>query len=143
PEEGGLARAVRPEDGEHLAAADVERVDVDDEPSPVAATQPFGPEQAHRDGPPFRGAGPSPSHRPCCSRVSTRLTANARTRRTRPSAIAAAKLPRRVSSTMAVVMTRVSPRMLPPTILTAPTSELTAPKPATMAAPSPRRASRR
>ncbi len=47
-----------------------------------------------------------------------------------------------VSSTMAVVSTRVWPLMFPPTIMDAPTSEITEPNPAMSAANSGRRASR-
>ena len=49
----------------------------------------------------------------------------------RPSATA--RSPRLVSSAMAVVMTRVWPAMLPPTMMTAPTSALARPKPASSA----------
>ena len=47
-----------------------------------------------------------------------------------PSANASAsgRSPLLVSSAMAVVMTRVKPSMLPPTIITAPTSEIARPK---------------
>ena len=43
--------------------------------------------------------------------------------------MATSKLPLLVSSTVAVVSTRVEPLMLPPTMSEAPTSEMTAPKP--------------
>ena len=58
------------------------------------------------------------------------------------SAIAISKLPRPVSITVAVVSTRVEPLMFPPTMIEAPTSEITPPKPAITAASSGRRASR-
>jgi hypothetical protein len=79
---------------------------------------------------------------PCWTRVSRMFTTSTMASRMNPRAMAVSKLPRRVSSTMAVVRTRVSPAMLPPTIMAAPTSEMTAPKPAIMAARIPRRASR-
>ena len=49
-----------------------------------------------------------------------------------PSATARRRSPRLVSSVIAVVMVRVWPAMLPPTISTAPTSALARPKPASM-----------
>ena len=57
------------------------------------------------------------------------------------SAIATSKLPLPVSSTMAVVSVRVWPLMLPPTIIDAPISEITPPKPAMTAASTGNRAS--
>src|SRR3990172_6129465 len=72
-----------------------------------------------------------------------RLAAKASASRITPRANASSNSPWRVSSMMAVVSTRVLPAMLPPTSITAPTSEMTAPKAATMAAPTPRRASRK
>ena len=44
-----------------------------------------------------------------------------------PSASASGRSPLLVSSAMAVVITRVKPSMLPPTIITAPTSEMARP----------------
>ena len=58
------------------------------------------------------------------------------------SAMAMSKLPLLTSMTVAVVSTRVRPRMLPPTIVEAPTSEITPPKPPMIAASSESRASR-
>ena len=58
-----------------------------------------------------------------------------------PSARASSKLPCRVSSTIAVVKTRVRPSMLPPTSMTAPTSEMMPPNPAMMETITPMRAS--
>ena len=55
--------------------------------------------------------------------------------------MASANCPRLVASTAAVVSTRVSPWMFPPTICAAPTSLTTAPKPAKPAASSGNRAS--
>ena len=47
-----------------------------------------------------------------------------------PRAMAMSKFPRLVSMTVAVVSTRVYPLMLPPTMMEAPTSEMTPPNPA-------------
>ncbi len=47
-----------------------------------------------------------------------------------PSASASGRSPLLVSSAIAVVMVRVTPSMLPPTIITAPTSEAARPNPA-------------
>ena len=47
--------------------------------------------------------------------------------------MAISKLPLLVSKTVAVVNTRVWPRMLPPTIIEAPTSDMTPPNPAMIA----------
>ena len=59
-----------------------------------------------------------------------------------PRAMAMSKLPRLVSMTVAVVRTRVYPLMFPPTMMEAPTSEMTPPKPAMTAASSGSLASR-
>src|SRR5512134_1104952 len=48
--------------------------------------------------------------------------------------MATSKLPLPVSSTVAVESTRIDPRMLPPTIIEAPPSEIMPPKPAIAAA---------
>ena len=66
--------------------------------------------------------------------VSQMFTPNASARSISPSARATERLPRPVSVTIAVVSTRVLPRRLPPTVIEAPTSEITAPNPAMMAA---------
>ena len=50
--------------------------------------------------------------------------------RMKPSPSASGRSPLLVSSAMVVVITRVTPSMLPPTIITAPTSEAARPKPA-------------
>jgi hypothetical protein len=49
--------------------------------------------------------------------------------RMKPSASASGRSPLLVSSAMLVVITRVTPSMLPPTIITAPTSATARPKP--------------
>ena len=59
--------------------------------------------------------------------------------RTMPSASASARLPLLVSSTMVVVMVRVTPAMLPPTMMMAPTSEMARPNPASSAVSTGRR----
>jgi hypothetical protein len=74
--------------------------------------------------------------------VRTQFTRKVRASRMSESAIATSKFPLPVSSTVAVVSTRVCPRMLPPTISEAPTSEMTAPKAAIRAARSASRACR-
>jgi hypothetical protein len=51
------------------------------------------------------------------------------------------EFPLLVSRAMAVVMVRVYPRMLPPSIIATPTSAMTRPKPATTAAITPKRTS--
>src|SRR5262245_14373123 len=61
------------------------------------------------------------------------LTATTRVISTRPSPMASGRLPFDVSSVIAVVMTRVKPSMLPPTMSTAPTSAAARPKPASSA----------
>ena len=61
--------------------------------------------------------------------------------RMRLRAIAISKLPLLFSNTVAVVSTRVCPRILPPTIIDAPTFEITPPNPAITAASSGSRAS--
>src|SRR5690606_2654647 len=78
----------------------------------------------------------------CWTAVSTAAMAMITASRISPSASAVPKLPRLTSSTAAVVSTRVSPARLPPTMIEAPTSDTTAPKPAITATSSGRRASR-
>ena len=56
--------------------------------------------------------------------------------------MASGRSPFDVSSAMAVVMVRVKPSMLPPTIITAPTSAAARPKPASRAVTRLKRASR-
>src|SRR5205085_4834057 len=73
----------------------------------------------------------------------TAFTARARASSQPASARATANCPLPVSSTMAVVSTRVWPAMLPPTISAAPTSAMDRPKAAATATTTPARASRR
>ena len=61
--------------------------------------------------------------------------------RTMPRASASGRSPLLVSSAIAVVITRVTPSMLPPTIITAPTSEAARPKPASTTVRSEKRVS--
>jgi hypothetical protein len=74
-------------------------------------------------------------------KLSAQFTRKVISSRITESAMAMSKLPLPVSSTVAVVSTRVEPRMLPPSIMEAPTSEITPPKPAITAASIGRRAS--
>src|SRR5262249_52048306 len=60
---------------------------------------------------------------------------------TSPSPMASGRSPFDVSSAIAVVMVRVKPSMLPPTIITAPTSAAARPKPASAMVTSEKRAS--
>src|SRR5712691_9341250 len=84
------------------------------------------------------------SHRArrCWIHVSAQFTRKVIASRMTDSAIAISKLPLLVSSTVAVVSTRVDPLILPPTMSEAPTSEITPPKPAITAASIGSRASR-
>jgi hypothetical protein len=75
---------------------------------------------------PFIPAAPAPIARPPGGAFSVSVSII----RMIPSATARPRLPRAVSSVIAVVMVRVCPAMLPPTISTAPTSALARPKPA-------------
>src|SRR6516165_7531706 len=61
---------------------------------------------------------------------------------TRPSPMASGRSPFEVSSAIAVVMVRVKPSMLPPTMSTAPTSAAARPKPASSAVTRLKRASK-
>src|SRR5205085_3277752 len=72
----------------------------------------------------------------------TAFTARARASSQPPSARATANSPLPVSSTMAVVSTRVCPWTLPPTMSDAPTSEMQRPNPAATATRTPGAASR-
>ena len=67
-------------------------------------------------------------------KVSAILMRKVMASRISPRAMAVSKLPIWVSITVAVVSTRVWWRILPPTIITAPTSEITLPNPAMTAA---------
>ena len=60
---------------------------------------------------------------------------------TSPSPIASGRSPFEVSSAIAVVIVRVKPSMLPPTIITVPTSAAARPKPASNVVTSEKRAS--
>ncbi len=60
---------------------------------------------------------------------------------TMPSPIASGRSPFEVSSAIAVVMVRVKPSILPPTMMTAPTSAAARPKPASSAVTRLKRAS--
>src|SRR5574341_81710 len=82
-----------------------------------------------------------PASRP--RRSNRKFETNASANSTPPRARASSKSPWRVSSTIAVVSTRVLPSMFPPTSITAPTSEMMPPNAATMAAITPVRASRK
>src|SRR6516164_2102240 len=77
-------------------------------------------------------------HPACRSAVRRTIQASALTAitmviSTMPSPIASGRLPLEVSSAIAVVMVRVKPSMLPPTMMTAPTSAAARPKPASSA----------
>ena len=61
--------------------------------------------------------------------------------RMKPSPSASGRSPLLVSSAIVVVMTRVTPSMLPPTIMTAPTSDAARPKPASTIVTSEKRRS--
>src|SRR5688572_32926030 len=78
----------------------------------------------------------------CWIHVSARLIRYVRINNRALKASARSNSPLEVSKTIAVVSTRVWPRIFPPTIIEAPTSEMTEPKPAINAAKSGRRASR-
>jgi len=69
------------------------------------------------------------------------FTANANDTRIIPKAIAISKLPIDVSSDIAVVRVLVYPRMLPPTTIARPISEMARPNPRSIAVDTPYRAS--
>ncbi len=71
------------------------------------------------------------------------LTVNAKDTRIIPKAIANSKLPTDVSSDIAVVSVLVYPRMLPPTIIANPISDIARPKPKRIAVDTPYLASLR
>ena len=75
-------------------------------------------------------AEPSTRSRQRLSNAISTLSASTTASRIMPSASASGRSPLLVSSAMAVVITRVTPSMLPPTIMTAPTSAAARPKPA-------------
>src|SRR5581483_12038924 len=93
----------------------------------------------------YRGRpAPRAGQRPrCWMAVSAQFTPNTSARSSSDSATATSKLPLLVSSAMAVVSVRVWPLILPPTIMEAPISEITPPKPAITATSMGSRASRR
>ena len=73
----------------------------------------------------------------CAAAFSSRTSAIS----TMPSPSASGRSPLLVSSAIVVVMTRVTPSMLPPTIITAPTSAIARPKPASSTVASENRVS--
>ena len=98
---------------------------------------------AHTIGSPRRGLRVSHSARaPTRARTARRaLTISTIAISTTPSASASGRSPLLVSSAIVVVITRVTPSMLPPTIITAPTSAIARPKPASSTVASEKRVS--
>ena len=91
-----------------------------DDASPAGASS-----LAARSSQPRASAEPCAAPRPArAAALITPTTASS----TRPSAIASGRSPLLVSSAIVVVITRVKPSMLPPTIITAPTSAMARPK---------------
>ena len=123
---------VRPQHGHRLAVGNLQ--EVHPEHLTAAVCDPHAPAA---DAMPTR-IGVTTRNRAsrCWARVTKRLTAKAMPSSTRPNAMARANWPRLVARTAAVVSTRVSPWMFPPTICAAPTSLTTAPNPANAAASS-------
>src|ERR1041384_2239817 len=130
-QQGRFSRAVRSDKCERLAVEYLQPGDLEDRRPPVPD---------HDIGERQEGFGHRVSCR-CWMCVRMKLIAKLSASRMRLSAMARSKLPLAVSSTVAVVSTRVWPRMLPPTIIDAPTSEMMPPKPAMTAARSGSRAS--
>src|SRR5262249_2695698 len=140
PPHGRLARAVRPgqyggradqsakrdalEDG-HAAGGEAHVCENDRK---IGDRRPHGPPE---NRPPARRKPQAPA-----------LTTTTRAISTRPSPMASGRSPFEVSSVIAVVMVRVKPSMLPPTMSTAPTSAAARPKPASKAVTRLKRASK-
>src|SRR5215207_1058932 len=140
PQQGALARPVRAHHGRGRSRIDLER-------NPVQNRQPaienryvfeddgqFGLGSAHRLYP----ANRSPRRR---TPQASALTPSTMAISTKPKPMASGRSPFEVSSAMAVVMVRVKPSILPPTIITAPTSAAARPKPASSAVTRLKRAS--
>src|SRR6476620_1629622 len=131
PQEGGLAGAVRSDQDRGRSSRKHKRDPVDDrhaagdEAHVLEHDRQIGDGRAH--GHP---ANRSPARRRPQAAAFTRMTMATSTT---PSPIASGRSPFEVSSAIAVVMVRVKPSILPPTMMMAPTSAAARPKPASSA----------
>ena len=127
PQQRALARAVGSEHGRERRRARCARSTSRRMRTPLRATS----ASRHTIGRPERsGASAIPYARPFADVPAPQRSAGARSRSARvPSASASGRSPLLVSSAIVVVITRVTPSMLPPTIMTAPTSADGAPEP--------------
>src|SRR5260221_2933349 len=128
-QQGGLARRVRSDENRRRALrqrqgdAIEHRHRTGDEADLLEFDRQIGQRSVHADHP----ASFSPARRAIQAKA---LTATTIIISTLPSPMARARLPFEVSSAIAVVMVRVKPSILPPTMMTAPTSAAARPKPA-------------
>src|SRR5690348_17155700 len=134
PQQQAFAGAVRPQDDAARASGERER----QRPQQLPAVQPedevLDPQRQDRSRGDRRRVGHAGIRRlipPAI--VAAPLTSSDSRINRKPSPRASARLPLLVSSAMVVVITRVTWSMLPPTIITAPTSALARPKPASSA----------
>ena len=127
-----LAGAVRADDERRRAGLDREGDAAEDRDPVGRVAQALRAERQAGAGRAHRISRRPPAHRAAVSRAAcaSAFTVSTTAISTMPSASASGRSPLLVSSAMAVVITRVKPSMLPPTTITAPTSALARPKPA-------------
>src|SRR5262249_16493894 len=128
PDQRGLARAVRPDQHGGRPGRKHERDSVEKRDLAGTHAHVFHHHAQIPDPPPHPyPARTSPTRRTLQASALTRMMI---TISTKPSPMASARSPFDVSSAIAVVMVRVKPSILPPTIISVPTSAAARPKPA-------------
>src|SRR5262249_45294251 len=140
PQQRGLARAIRTDQHGGRSGNKHKRDAVEDGHAAGGEAHVFEHDRQIGDGRAHgHPANRSPARRkPQAAALTTTTTALS----TRPSPMASGRSPFETSSAIAVVMVRVKPSMLPPTMSTAPTSAAARPKPASKAATRLKRASK-
>src|SRR5690606_38618228 len=132
--------AVCAHDDRARAAAELEAHPIDD--GAAARDKAHFAERERQDG--ARRAHSAHPYRRCAASLrpsAAALMSSTSVIRITPTESASGRSPLEVSSAMVVVITRVTPAMLPPTIMTAPTSAEARPRPASTAVSSEKRMS--
>src|SRR5215468_4904457 len=131
PQQRGLACAVRADQHRGRSSHKRKRDALDDRHTAGGEARVFEHDREIGDG---RAHGHPANRSPARRKPqAAALTTTTRAISTRPSPMASGRSPFEVSSAIAVVMVRVKPSMLPPTMSTAPTSAAARPKPASSA----------
>src|SRR5206468_2689976 len=149
PQQRGLAAAVRADQNGGRAVRERERNVIedrqvaDDDRDLVEHDRKIGERRAHGHPANCYPAKRYPAKRSPARRMphASAFTMTTIAIRMRPSPIASGRSPFEVSSAIAVVMVRVKPSILPPTMITAPTSAAARPNPARSAVTRLKRAS--